>query len=388
MKQWNQEDTFRMNNVGKNIKNLRRSADLTQDDLAERIHVTRQTVSNYETGRSEPDIEMMGLIAEALGTDITGLIYGKKKEASPEKPWFLFVMLMVSAVVSIFIHRYAGVLSARGSVLFVVPYAVYVLLHAALPLSVWLCGFLGGALLQRAMGFRYRKPVYLVSVLLSACAGLFLAVFAAGYTAAGHGYLAYAGFLVPMYRWLTPVRNLLLPAAFLLGLTAGITSRLSGAAENSSRRSSCRLAVLAAVPVLILGLYLFKYEAPWLYRSHRSDERIQYRVPHEEMVLTFYQRINGDLSVSHKYISAEYFLNAEVRLPDYRNTPWLRQNRKDYMEDWPGPADLEMIQGRTWLIPSDEEQILCIDRNHSLHADPAVYLEETDNLWMITVCTP
>ncbi|MBQ2689874.1 MAG: hypothetical protein IJG05_07335, partial [Solobacterium sp.] len=124
---------------------------------------------------------------------------------------------------SIFIHRYAGVLSARGSVLFVVPYAVYVLLHAALPLSVWLCGFLGGALLQRAMGFRYRKPVYLVSVLLSACGGLFLAVFAAGYTAAGHGYLAYAGFLVPMYRWLTPVRNLLLPAAFLLGLTAGIT---------------------------------------------------------------------------------------------------------------------------------------------------------------------
>ncbi|MBQ1324451.1 MAG: hypothetical protein IIY52_00380 [Solobacterium sp.] len=140
--------------------------------------------------------------------------------------------------------------------------------------------------------------------------------------------------------------------------------------------------------VLILGLYLFKYEAPWLYRSHRSDERIQYRVPHEEMVLTFYQRTNGDLSVSHKYISAEYFLNAEVRLPDYRNTPWLRQNRKEYMEDWPGQADLEMIQGRTWLIPSDEEQILCIDRNHSLHADPDGYLEEMDDLWMITVCRP
>ncbi|MCR5372573.1 MAG: helix-turn-helix transcriptional regulator [Solobacterium sp.] len=377
-----------MNNVGKNIKNLRRAADLTQDDLAARIHVTRQTVSNYETGKSEPDIEMMGLIAEALGTDITGLIYGKKKEASPEKPWFLFVMLMVSAAVSIFIHQYAGILSARGSALFVVPYAAYVLLFAALPFSVWLCGFLGGALLQRAMGFRYRKPLYLVSVLLSACAGLFLAVFAAGYTAAGHGSTAHVEFLVPMYRWLAPVWSLLLPAAFLLGLTAGITSRLSEAAENSSRRASRRLAGLAAIPVLILCLYLFKYEAPWLYRQHRSDERIQYRIPHEEMVLTFYQRINGEMSVSHKYIGAEYFLSAEVRLPDYRNTPWLRQSRKEYMEDWPGPADLQMIQGRTWLIPSDEEQILCIDRNHSLHADPAAYLEEQDDLWMITVTRP
>ena len=38
--------------VGKNIKKLRTSLNLTQDQLAERINVTRQTVSNYETGVS------------------------------------------------------------------------------------------------------------------------------------------------------------------------------------------------------------------------------------------------------------------------------------------------------------------------------------------------
>ena len=77
-----------------------------------------------------------------------------------------------------------------------------------------------------------------------------------------------------------------------------------------------------------------------------------------------------------------------MRAPDPDRVEGHFNCRKEYMEDWPGPADLEMIQGRTWLIPSDEEQILCIDRNHSLHADPDGYLEEMDDLWMITVCRP
>ena len=41
-----------MRDIGKNIRALRMRKKLSQDQLAEAIHVTRQTVSNYETGVS------------------------------------------------------------------------------------------------------------------------------------------------------------------------------------------------------------------------------------------------------------------------------------------------------------------------------------------------
>ena len=41
-----------MANIGKNIRRLRNSKHMTQDDLAEKLFVSRQTVSNYETGGS------------------------------------------------------------------------------------------------------------------------------------------------------------------------------------------------------------------------------------------------------------------------------------------------------------------------------------------------
>ena len=41
-----------MRDIGKNIRALRARRGLSQDQLAEALHVTRQTVSNYETGVS------------------------------------------------------------------------------------------------------------------------------------------------------------------------------------------------------------------------------------------------------------------------------------------------------------------------------------------------
>ena len=48
-----------MRDIGKNIRQLRIRRNMTQDDLARALFVTRQTVSNYETGKSRPDIEML-----------------------------------------------------------------------------------------------------------------------------------------------------------------------------------------------------------------------------------------------------------------------------------------------------------------------------------------
>ena len=65
-----------MRDIAKNIRQLRISKNMTQDELAEKLFVTRQTVSNYETGKSRPDVEMLIRISEVLGTDIQQVIYG------------------------------------------------------------------------------------------------------------------------------------------------------------------------------------------------------------------------------------------------------------------------------------------------------------------------
>ena len=65
-----------MANIAKNIRLLRTAQNMTQDQLAESLHVTLQTVSNYETGKSQPDIDTIVRLAEALQADPNTLIYG------------------------------------------------------------------------------------------------------------------------------------------------------------------------------------------------------------------------------------------------------------------------------------------------------------------------
>lgn len=74
-----------MRDIGNNLKQLRVGKRMTQDDLAEKLFVTRQTVSNYETGKSRPDIEMLERIAQVLETDIQTVIYGPEpKQRNPQ----------------------------------------------------------------------------------------------------------------------------------------------------------------------------------------------------------------------------------------------------------------------------------------------------------------
>lgn len=91
-----------MNAVAKNLKTIRTQKGYTQDDLAQALHVTRQTVSSWETGRSEPDIKMLTALAETLQTDVTTLIYGPAKTPyqtmqEKYKVWSLILGLFVLA---------------------------------------------------------------------------------------------------------------------------------------------------------------------------------------------------------------------------------------------------------------------------------------------------
>ncbi len=74
-----------MAEVGKNIKKIRKERNLTQDDLAERLHCTRQTISNYENGKSEPNIALLVEIANVLEVEVNDLIYGPKKKENRKR---------------------------------------------------------------------------------------------------------------------------------------------------------------------------------------------------------------------------------------------------------------------------------------------------------------
>lgn len=71
-----------MNSISHNLKNLRKSRGWTQQQMADKLSVTHQTVSNWESGRSMPDIDTLNEIAAKLDTDINYLLYGKKGDNS------------------------------------------------------------------------------------------------------------------------------------------------------------------------------------------------------------------------------------------------------------------------------------------------------------------
>lgn len=64
-----------MSDISKNIKRLRQEKGLTQDELAEKLHVTRQAVSNWENDKNHPDIELLMGMAELFGVDIKEILY-------------------------------------------------------------------------------------------------------------------------------------------------------------------------------------------------------------------------------------------------------------------------------------------------------------------------
>lgn len=68
--------------VSENIKKFRAIKNLTQEELADKLCVTRQAVSNWENGKTEPDIDTLNKIASVLEVSVEELIYGFKRDTN------------------------------------------------------------------------------------------------------------------------------------------------------------------------------------------------------------------------------------------------------------------------------------------------------------------
>ena len=98
--------------LGSQIKKYRNELSLSQDALAEKVYVSRQTISNWENGKSYPDVNSLVLLSEVFQTSIDNLIKGdvevmKKQVRSEDIREFkrlntlyfiLFLTLMVSPI--------------------------------------------------------------------------------------------------------------------------------------------------------------------------------------------------------------------------------------------------------------------------------------------------
>ncbi len=71
--------------TGALITQARKERELTQRDLAERLHVSAQAVSKWERGLSCPDIGLLEPIAEELGLTVTELLSGQRGEEPGEE---------------------------------------------------------------------------------------------------------------------------------------------------------------------------------------------------------------------------------------------------------------------------------------------------------------
>ena len=97
-------------NIADNIKRQRIKSKLTQQDLADKMYVTRQTISNYETGKSCPDIESLEQISHIFNVEIETLLYGdthENKRLMQKKTIIKIAVILVIVILLFFYERFA-----------------------------------------------------------------------------------------------------------------------------------------------------------------------------------------------------------------------------------------------------------------------------------------
>lgn len=93
-----------MAKVAKHIKKLRSAKGLSQEQLANELHVSRQAISHWENDRTQPDIDMLEKLAEIFQVPIEEIIYGEKRQTSlePDKKKPLSSAVVILAILGSF----------------------------------------------------------------------------------------------------------------------------------------------------------------------------------------------------------------------------------------------------------------------------------------------
>ena len=105
--------------LGNHIKHYRNEKGLSQEELAERVYVTRQTISNWENNKNYPDINSIVLLSEVFEISIDNLIKGDleemKKEINSEEvkklnfySWMVAIIFLIAIISLIPMLKFIG----------------------------------------------------------------------------------------------------------------------------------------------------------------------------------------------------------------------------------------------------------------------------------------
>ena len=72
----NSREAFTLEKIGARIRSKRESLGMTQQELAEMVNVTRNTISRYENGETEVGVITLNNIADALSVTVLWLLFG------------------------------------------------------------------------------------------------------------------------------------------------------------------------------------------------------------------------------------------------------------------------------------------------------------------------
>jgi transcriptional regulator with XRE-family HTH domain len=118
-------------NISKIIKEQRSLVNLSQEELAEQVYVSRQTISSWENGKSYPDVHSLVLLSKTFEITIDELVKGDVKEmakiieqsdiAEMKKYNILMMVLTVITVILISVSFYLG--SIIWLLICVIPFA-------------------------------------------------------------------------------------------------------------------------------------------------------------------------------------------------------------------------------------------------------------------------
>lgn len=206
--------------IGRHIRQLRTVNHMTQDDLAQQLHVTRQNISSWETGKSAVSVEYLTALSTFFHVSIEELIYGP----SPNRPYrkfqrryFVCIGICGILLLLILLSRLTALPYIRDiqSTSFITVYGVlYTIILRVL--SSALAGVMLFALVSLWGDLRLRPPLrhtLLISGILFFLAVIFLTLLVLVLYCYPHSQLWNSSFFLHLYRlWLSSkVLQLALP---------------------------------------------------------------------------------------------------------------------------------------------------------------------------------
>ena len=109
--------------LGKKIFELRKKHGLSQEQLGEKINVTRQTISNWELGETAPNPEQLKLLSQSLNISIDELLDNDINSSMKEK----IINIEKTANIGIKVMKFIGIAFAIMLIIDIISFIIFML---------------------------------------------------------------------------------------------------------------------------------------------------------------------------------------------------------------------------------------------------------------------